>query len=190
MKRLFIIHGWSGSPSEPLFVWLKAQAEAAGFEVTVPEMPIAETPNITHWVNHLRDTVGYIDETTYFIAHSIGAQAVVRYLQEPDGVALGGAVFIAPWMTITGLESDAERDVARPWMENAIDFNKVRSVGGKFVTIFSDNDQFVPVAENQAAFEKNLKSTSIIEAGKGHYSEADGVVSSQTAFDELVKIAQ
>jgi uncharacterized protein len=192
MKRLFIVHGWGGKPTEPMLVWLKAQAEAAGFEVQVPEMPLSDTPNITNWVNYLKDIVGYIDEQTYFIGHSIGTQAILRYLQDPDGVELGGAVLIAPWMTLTGLETDSERDIARPWIENPIDFAKVRKTvksPEKFVTIFSDNDADVPFAENQALFEKNLKPAVIVEHGKGHFTEEDGVVSLQSAFDELVKLS-
>jgi uncharacterized protein len=190
MKRLFIIHGWGGNPSEPLFAWLKTEAEKLGFEIKVPAMPGTETPTIGAWVNTVRDTAEYIDENTFFIGHSIGAQAILRYLQEPDGINLGGVVFIAPWMTVTGLESDEERSVARPWMENPIDFTKVKQYLKTTVAIFSDNDAFVPLAENSEFFTKALAPEVIVESGKGHFNEGNGVVELPSALDALKRVAK
>jgi len=31
VKRIFIIHGWGGSPDEPLLRWLKSELEKNGF---------------------------------------------------------------------------------------------------------------------------------------------------------------
>ena len=192
MKRLYIVHGWSGSPQEPLLVWLKEQAVLKGFEVVVPDMPLSDTPNINNWVNHLKDVLGYIDEHTYVIAHSIGSQAVLRYLQDPDGVELGGAIFIAPWLTLTGLDSAEDRDITRPWIENPIDFNKIKKLvrsPEQFVTIFSDNDAYVPLTENRDAFTSKLNSKIIVEHEKGHFSAEDGVSTLPSALTELERIS-
>ncbi len=173
MKRLFIVHGWDGSSSEPLMAWLKGEGTAAGFETVALEMPGSATPTIGAWVNHLKSTIEYIDENTFFICHSIGAQTLLRYLQEPDGVTLGGAVFIAPWMTLTGIDSEDDKNVARPWLENPIDWNKVKAAGGKYISIFSDNDAFVPLKENSEFFAEKLGSKIVVETGKGHFSPKD-----------------
>lgn len=45
-KRVFIIHGWSGSPEENWFPWLKKELENSGFEVHVPQIPDADNPEL------------------------------------------------------------------------------------------------------------------------------------------------
>jgi predicted alpha/beta hydrolase family esterase len=189
MKRLFIIHGWAGSSQDPLLAWIKEHATALGFEVTSLDMPGTETPTIGAWVNHLRSAVEYIEENTFFVTHSMGAQALLRYLQEPDGIALGGAVLIAPFTKLTGLQSEEEKNIARPWEENPIDWNKVRANGGKYVSIFSDNDHLVSLAENSEVFAKQLNSKIVVEQGKGHFTDGDGVASLASAIDALKEIS-
>ena len=191
MKRLYIIHRWSGNSQEPLLQWIKEQATLKGFEVHIPDMPLTDTPNINNWVTYIRDVVGYIDENTYFIGHSIGAQAILRYLQEPDGVDIGGAIFIAPWLTLMGIDSPIDQDIIRPWLENPIDFAKINKLvhsPGRFVSIFSDNDPYVPLVENRDAFEKKLQPKVIVEKGKGHFEETDGVTSLPSVVAELERI--
>lgn len=189
MKRLFIIHGWGGSPSEPLMTWLKEQGTALGFETVALDMPGSATPTIGAWVNHIRASIEYIDENTFFICHSIGAQALLRYLQEPDGVVLGGAVFIAPWTTLTGISTPADQDVARPWMENPIDWNKVKAAGGVYVSIFSDNDPYVPFPENSMFFADKLGSRIVTETAMGHFTAESGVKELPSAISTLQEIS-
>ncbi len=72
MKRIFIIHGWAGSPIGDWIAWAKQAFEAKGFEVVAPEMPDTLHPNIEAWVSYLRDLVGKPDSNTFFVGHSIG----------------------------------------------------------------------------------------------------------------------
>jgi len=64
--------------------------------------------------------------------------------------------------------------IAKPWMETSIDFAKVKKMISKTVAIFSDNDPFVPLT-NQEIFKQNLDAEIIIEHAKGHFTEEDGV---------------
>ncbi|OGY66792.1 MAG: hypothetical protein A3I24_03540 [Candidatus Harrisonbacteria bacterium RIFCSPLOWO2_02_FULL_41_13b] len=49
-KKVYIIHGWDGSPNEPMLQWLKVSLEERGCEVVVPEMPEPAVPKIGSWV--------------------------------------------------------------------------------------------------------------------------------------------
>jgi len=185
MKRLFIVHGWGGSSQESLIAWLGKVGVEAGFETVVLDMPNTNVPTIDAWTKHLEDTVYYVDQDTYFVGHSIGCQAILRYLEMNKGSQLGGAIFIAPWLQVTGLDTQEEQDIARPWVDRPIDFASIRAMGGKFTTIFSDNDTFVPLEINKTAFEKALNPKVIIEQGKGHFSAEDGVTSLDVVTQEL-----
>ena len=102
-KRAFIIHGWGSYPEEGWLLWLKKELEKKGFLVAVPSMPDTENPKIDSWVNHLSDIVGEPDVNTYLVGHSIGCQAIMRYLEELDGKRIGGTVFVAGWFNLVGL---------------------------------------------------------------------------------------
>ncbi len=100
-KRVFIIHGWGGSPEEAIHNWLKKSLEKKGFSVFVPEMPDTENPVIEKWVTHLGKIAKNPDKDTYFIGHSIGCQTILRYLENISS-KLGGVILVAPWMHLQG----------------------------------------------------------------------------------------
>ena len=180
MTKAIIVHGWDGSPDEPLHQWLKKQLEEKGWEVEVPEMPNPEEPKIEDWVSKLYDYS--IDENTYFIGHSIGCQAIMRYLDRIDG-KLGGLVFIAPWTHLTGLE-EGEQEIAAPWLETAIDFDRVKEKTSKIACIFSDNDPYVPVTEHEV-FELMLDAETVVLKKKGHFTQEDNVTELQVVLEKI-----
>jgi len=121
VKRIFIIHGWGGSPDEPLLRWLKSELEKNGFEVVVPKMPNSEKPEIETWVLKLKEMVEVPDKDTILVGHSVGCQVILRYLETLHPTSrVGGVVFIAPWLTLSNLESDEEWRVADPWLNTPI----------------------------------------------------------------------
>ena len=163
------------SPEEPALAWLRKNLEAAGFVVLAPLMPHPDEPTIKDWVNHLKSITGKADKNTFFIGHSIGAPTILRYLETlPKDTRAGGVLFIAGWFELTGLETKAEQEIARPWFETPIDFEKVKQHTTNFTAIFSDNDPFVPL-KNKALFEKLLNAKTIVEHNQGHFDPASNV---------------
>src|SRR5437016_1364128 len=110
MKKAIIVHGWDGYPEEGWFPWLKKELQTKGFKVSVPQMPESQKPRINNWVPALAKAVEKAEENTYFVGHSMGVQAITRYLLTlPKGAKVGGAVFVAGFFKrLTGLENDPE----------------------------------------------------------------------------------
>ena|SRR4030042_501921 len=186
-KKVFIVHGWDGYPKEGWFPWLKKELEQRGFRVQVPSMPESTEPKIKTWVQHLAEIVGNADENTFFVGHSIGCQAILRYLENlPADKKIGGAIFVAGWFTLMNLETDEEKEIASPWIETPIDFEKVKQHTNKFFAVFSDNDDFVP-ANNKETFEQKLGAQTAIEHNKGHFSGNDEVTEIPIVLDKLLK---
>jgi len=174
-KRVFIIHGWDGYPDEGWFPWLKKELEQKNFQVQVPAMPEPAEPKIETWVSHLSKIVGEVDENTFFVGHSIGCQTIFRYLESlPADKKVGGAIFVAGWFTLMNLKTEEEKEIAQPWLEIPIDFEKVKQHTKKFFAVFSDNDEVVP-QDNKKLFEERLGAKTAVEHGKGHFSGSDGV---------------
>ena len=189
MKRVFIIHGWGGSPKEPMIAWLTKNCNKH-FETTTPEMPETDNPQIKKWIPKLKEIVKNPNDETYFIGHSIGCQTILRYLESlPEKKKVGGAILIAPWFYLSDLETEEEKVIAKEWTEKEMNFKKILSHTKDIVCIFSEDDEVVPLA-NKDSFKKNLGAKIIIEKNKGHFTEDDGVVTNETALRELLKLSR
>lgn len=191
MKRVFIIHGWDGNPREPMLYWLKEELEKKNFDVTSPNMPHPETPEINSWVNKLNEITKNPDKDTYFIGHSIGCQTILRYLEKLDSnMKIGGVVLIAPFMHLDKkmLEEEGTLEIARPWIEKGIDFKKVLAHTNKYVCIFSDNDPFVSLKEKDV-FKDKLNAKIIIEHNKGHFDPSSKVKEVPSILKSLLEIS-
>jgi len=189
-KRVFIIHGWGGSPKGCWIPWLKKELEKRNFRVEAPSMPDAEHPKIGSWVEHLSKIVKKADRQTFFVGHSIGCQTILRYLEKIKE-KIGGAVFVAGWFSLNpeSTPTKEDRQIARPWLETKIDFEKIRKRTDNFTAIFSDDDPCVPL-ENSKIFSQKLNAKIVIEKNKGHFDDDAGVKELPVALEELLKISK
>ena len=189
-KRVIIVHGWDGYPEEGWFPWLKKELEAKGFEVIVPQLPDPETPRIQKWVPALAKVVGTPDARTYFVGHSMGCQAIARYLEKlPTGVAVGGIVSVAGFFKRITAEDDPDvQETDRLWLGAPIDLMKVKSHFKKGIAIFSDNDPYVPL-DNHDDFKTKLGCDIVIEHGKGHFSGSTGTIELPAALAAVIAIS-
>lgn len=160
-----------GRPDAGWMSWLNKELTKRGFEVHAERLPDPDYPKIEPWVSSLKKLIKNPDKDTYFIGHSIGCQTIIRYLESlPKNTKIGGAVFVAGWLTLKELETDEEKVVSTPWLNTKIDFNNVKPKINKVSAIFSEDDPYVPM-ENTKLFKDNLNAKIIIENKKGHYIE-------------------
>ncbi len=191
-RRAFIIHGWDGYPEEGWFPWLKKELENRGFAVFVPQLPKAGEPRINNWVPALKEAVGVIDDQTYFVGHSMGCQTIARYFETlPEDVKVGGAVFVAGFFKrLSNLEDDdVAQSLSQEWLQTPLNLEKVKSHLDKCVAIFSDNDPYVPV-DNQEEYKEKLGAKIIVEHKKGHFSGSTGTTELPTALKSVIEISQ
>lgn len=179
MKRVFLIHGWDGSPKEPMHVWIKKTLEEKGFEVHVPKMPNANKPEIKSWIKRIKEIVKHVNKEDIFIGHSVGCQAVLRYIEKlNENEKLGKVILIAPWMHLDKQTIDEEGEesikIAKPWMETSINFNKIKTHCSKFIGIFSGDDPYVPLS-NINIFKKNLNAEILILNKRGHFDPSHNI---------------
>ncbi|HYD03741.1 MAG TPA: alpha/beta fold hydrolase [Alphaproteobacteria bacterium] len=178
MKTFIIIHGWDGDSRIGWFKWLKIELEKRGYKVLTPQLPNHGEPQIKPWVDKIFEISKNTDENTYFLGHSIGCQAILRYLEKYN-VKIGGAIFVAGWFDLKEetfmedpkTEKEARR-IAKPWITNKINTAKIRLPKGKSFAIFSDNDKFVDEKPNSKIFKDKLGCQIIIEHDKKHYEES------------------
>ena len=191
-KRVFIIHGWEGFPEEGWFPWLKKELEAEDFEVFVPQMPDADNPRIEKWIPKITEIVGTADRDTHFVGHSMGCQAIARYLETlPEGVKVGGAIFVAGFFKrLTGLGEEPNfEEVEREWLRTPLDLEKVKNHLNESVAIFSDDDPYVPL-DNIDDFRDKLKSKTIVQHKMNHFSGNRNITELPVVLEELLKMME
>lgn len=190
-KCVIIVHGWDGTPGDGWFPWLKKELESKGFAVSIPQLPDPESPRIDQWVAKLAETVGTPDEQTYFVGHSMGCQTIARYLAAlPKETMVGGAVFVAGFFKrLSGLEDGSEvRKIEQHWLGSPLDLEQVQTHIRKSVAIFSDDDPFVPL-DNQDDFRDALGSEIVIEHSKGHFSgDSDKALQVPVVLEKLLSL--
>ena len=195
MKRVFIIHGWDSNNKDCWFPWLKNELEKNNFKVEVPNMPNSKKPEIKPWIDTISKLVDIPNENTYFVGHSVGCQAILRYLETINrDIKINSIILVAPWMHLDeetireeGPESVA---IAKPWIETPIDFKKVLShINNKTVCLFSKDDPFIPLSDSKL-FEKGLNANIIIENNKGHFSGAENILELPVVLKELLKLSR
>lgn len=180
--RIFLIHGWSGGPDKDWLPWVKGKLEEMDYDVITPLMPNTDSPVISAWVPYLSELVGHLRTNDILIGHSIGCQTILRYLEKTNGLA-HKVVLVAPWFTLTNLENDDMWRQADQWVNTPMDFSKIKPKSKEFITVFSENDPWVPYQQNMELFKKSLNPTIITLYGKGHITADEGI----TELPELLK---
>lgn len=182
-KRVIIVHQWMAGAEGDWRPWLKKELERQGYEVALPHMPDIDTPVIEKWVAKIAEVVGKPDADTYFVGHSIGCQAILRYLETIDA-EVGGAVFVAGWFDLENLEDEETAGIARPWIETPIDLEKVKSALPASTLIISDNDPYGAFEENKKKFAE-LGSKLVVLHGAGHITAEHGFTKLPEIITEL-----
>jgi len=175
--RAILVHGWDGNPENAWFPWMRERLEMKKFVVIAPAMPDPAVPKIEPWIDCLGKSIVRLKKDDMLIGHSIGCQAILRYLQGEKAKAMG-AVLVAPWLHLDektiAEEGDDAQKIAKPWIETPIDWKSARAACSEFVCIFSDNDPYVPLSDAEI-FRKKLSSKIIIEKKMGHFDDSAGI---------------
>ena len=188
MKRAFLIHGWEGYPEEGWRPWLKNELEKRGFTVSVPAMPDTAHPTMDKWLRYLIKTVGTPDKNSYFVGHSLGCIAILRYLEIlKEDQKVGGVILVAGFGH--DLEYEGYKGELSSFFQTSIKWEKIKKHCNKFVAIHSDDDPWVPI-EHNAIFKEKLGAKSIIMHSMKHFSGDDGVIELPVALDALLTIAK
>ena len=175
MRNAILIHGWGGRPQRDWFPWAKKELEKIGLNVIIPKMPDTEKPIIEKWINKLNEVSSNIYDDAIFIGHWIGCQTILRFLEvQSDNFKINKLILVAPWWFLN-LETKEEKQIAKPWLDSNIDFEKVKTKVGKTTCVFSNDDPVVPLDKNVVFFREKLNPEIIIKNKMGHFSQEDGV---------------
>lgn len=185
-----IIHGFLSHPDDCWFPWLKRELERHGWQVNAPPMPNSVVPRRAKWLGAISENIEE-PKKTVLIGHSLGAFALIRFLETYEGPSFPALILAAGF----GRRFPNRRLLTHDWSEPEINFKHVRSKVRKIVCIHSDDDRTVPYEEGEWLC-KQLKGRLITEH-KGHFMkfrekvvELPSVLDAALAFEPRPRLAR
>jgi predicted alpha/beta hydrolase family esterase len=170
-RPLFIVPRWAGRPDTDFYPWLEGQVRESRQGITsvrTLDMPNPAQPTIEAWVGTLSRAVGPSPEpSTLLMGHSVGCQAVIRYLATlPPGRVIDGVLLVAGWWDV-----DKPWESIVPWIETPVELARVRAAARRFVVLQSDNDPFTADhARNRGLWEERLGAEVVLAPGARHFN--------------------
>ena len=189
MNKIYIVHCWGGTCDDGWYPWLDNELSDSNNAVYRFTMPNTLNPQIDEWVSFLDSQVDVLDDNTYFVGHSIGCQTIMRYLQSKDICKIGGILFVTPWLDLLdyAIADEESYNIAKPWLTEKIDFDKVKLFTNNINCIFSDDDYFVSL-DQKDKFEKLLGAFCVVVKGKGHISQDDNIYKLNEILEQCRKM--
>lgn len=183
MKKVFIIHGFKGSPNGGWRPWLMAELEKRDIYASALSMPSTEEPIYAEWVDEIsRHVLRNKNDEIYLVGHSLGVPAILRYLESaPAGFTIAGTVLVS------GPSEKTKTRAIDKFFDKPFAYKSIKSKAKKFVIIHGDNDPSVPLS-NAETLSKELGGELIIVKNGGHLSGHDGYFSLPQCFDALMKM--
>jgi predicted alpha/beta hydrolase family esterase len=183
--HVYIVHGYAASPSDHWFPWLRQKLAQQGARVTVIELPSPDAPRPDEWQQAIARQVGVPDQHSYFVAHSLGSIALLRYLDStPADTRIGGYILVSGFN---------DRLPALPQLDAfaAPDLDYARLVGmtRHRIVIAAVDDAIVPFPLTRDLAAEVASSFLPVERG-GHFLASDGYRHFPLVLQELERAAQ
>ena len=170
MKRVIIVHGYTGHPDKNWFPWLKSELEKINVFVLVPYMPNAESPELDEWLPYLQHLVGNANEETFLVGHSLGCPTILRYLESMgDNEKVGGVLLVAGFAEPLPHLPELDSFTKEIW-----DDQKVIQHTNEIAIINSDDDEAVPFLYGEHVRDR-FNAELITVHNMGHINEKAGI---------------
>jgi predicted alpha/beta hydrolase family esterase len=176
IERIVIVPRWSGHAGVDWYPWIQEQL-AGVLPVEVVELvPVPNAPVIGDCVAALQSALGTDPAalgSTLLVGHSVGCQALMRYLASLSPAESGGArarlLCVAGWWTL-----DTAWPTIQPWLSTPISLAPLRANTGQISVLLSDDDPFTgDWRANQLLWEERLGAKVEISSGARHFNASE-----------------
>ncbi len=169
---VYIVPRWAGNTHSDWYEWLALELNNRyKIEISILEMPDWKEPDIEKSQKFLEENIANIDENTYFIGHSVGCQAILRFvnskLLENPSLKIGGFLFVAAWFKV-----DKPWISMKPWLNHQqLNYELISKQVLTRKVILSDNDPFTSnFSNNKREWEEVLNSEVTVYPNRLHFN--------------------
>lgn len=178
--HIYIVHGYGASPSDHWFPWLKKEMEKKGATVSIVNLPSPNDPQPNEWQQALEAQVSSLDRNTYFVAHSLGSIALLRFLEgTQDATTIGGYILVSGFNDSLSILPQLDS-----FKKPSIAYGKLVQMTNNRVVITAIDDSIVPHALSKGLADSLDAKFIPVERG-GHFLGSDGFTEFPLVLDEL-----
>ncbi len=180
MKKVFLIHGFEGSPNGGWRPWLMAELEKMDVYACALAMPSPENPQCKAWVEEIsRHVEQSRHDDIYLVGHSLGVPAILRFLEEAsENTKIQGIVLVA------GPSEKNENKKIENFFTTDFNFEHINSKFSHASIIHGDNDPLVPISNGQFLSAQLHAPLTLIPNG-GHLNGSSGCTSLPPCLEAL-----
>ena len=182
-STVYIVHGYTSSSKDEWFPWLKGKLIEKGINVIVFDMPNSNSPIVTEWDEFLGKNIDLVNESTYFVGHSLGCVTLLRYFNNQNcETKIGGAILVSGFIC---------QNPKYPFMDSFVnknlDIEKIIGMVKNRCVISSPNDIYVPY-EFSCELAKRFDAELLTIKNGGHFIGQEGYFKFPQVFDEIMKM--
>ncbi len=168
MNKVYVVHGYTADATQNWFPWLKQELESRGIETTVFDMPHPLAPKAAEWDAYLAAHIDHCDEQTFFVGHSLGCIALLRYFETlPSDARAGGAVLVSGFCEPVRALPELDEFI------KPIDMDKIKAVVAGRAVVSARNDHIVPFRYSEALAAEMDAALAAPDTG-GHFLDREG----------------
>ncbi len=162
MKKVFLIHGFQGTPNGGWRPWLMAELEKQDVYACALSMQNPDEPICDEWVKEIsRHVEANKNDDIYLVGHSLGVPAILRYLENSQANFIAGAVLVS------GPSEKNNNRKIDSFLDKEFDFEKIKYNCKSFTIIHGDNDPNVPL-DNAKTLARELNGELVIIENHRH----------------------
>lgn len=168
MKKVFLIHGFQGSPNGGWRPWLMGELEKRSVYACALAMPDPNNPIPEAWVQEIaRHVESSPRDRVYLVGHSLGVPAILRYLEKMKAKNVKGVVLVSgPFFKTT-------KKKVSEFLKKPFDCKEIRSKIKNIVVIHGSDDKAVS-SDQGVALAEALNGKLIIVKNGGHLNGSSG----------------
>lgn len=160
MRNALILHGTSCTPNSFWQPSIKFFLESMDYEVKVPQLPEADTPDLKNWLPTALDFD--FNEESILIGHSAGSPLVLSVLENINA-QIHKAILVAGYARPKSEEKDPELILQKKY-----NWQKIKSNVKDLIFINSNNDPWGCDHNEGLYMWEHLGGTLILREGEGH----------------------
>jgi hypothetical protein len=181
MKKVFIIHGFGGSPNGGWRPWLMSELEKLDIYACSLSMPGPAAPVLSEWLEEIdRYVKRDKDDEIYLIGHSLGGSALLNYFQQYDS-NVEGVIFVSS-------PCRKRKDSSKiDGFLNDFNYELIKSKIKNIAVIQGDDDPNVSMLDAELIAKETDGKLIVIPGGK-HLNGSAGFVQLPECLDVLLEM--
>jgi uncharacterized protein len=173
MKKVFIIHGFEGSPNGGWRPWLMRELAKKDIYACALPMPSPEKPICKEWVTEINRILKLNgQDEVVLVGHSLGVPAILRFLEIYKGIKKINKVVLVSGPCQKMSNNAVDRKLNH-FIDTPFKYKIIKTKVDEFYVIHGDNDSRVPL-EHARILSRELGARLVVIKNGGHLNGSSG----------------